>query len=180
MAEFTICSLEEGDGTWAAFEANWQAQCAEAGEDYSDYAPNSVDVLRGIVDGRVPPVGPPDRVGVTGLRCEEDGHFYAACMLNLVRLPRFTGMTLRVRHVIVSPLLDFGIADTNLYADVLINLVGGVIHVSESVFEANNLHFHLRSPADIDFFRAFGKALDGADVFRSVQTHGAWLHIAKT
>jgi len=180
MVDFTICSLELDDGTWSAFEADWKAQCAKAGEGYDDYAPNSLDVLRGIVDGRVPPVGPPDRVGVSALRSDEDGCFYAACMLNLVRLPRLTGMTLRVRHVIVSPLIDFGIMDPNLYADVLIGLVGGVIHISESIFEANNIHFHLRSPADIDFFRAFGKALDGADVFRSVQNHGAWLHIEKT
>lgn len=180
MFDYTIESLLVSDGTWAGFEDDWRRQCDEVGEAFDDYANDSVQVLENIAAGTAASVGgASNKTGVAAMRNTEDGRFYAACMLNRAMLPNDTGLTLRVRHLLVAPVLDYGAVDPTIYADVLIGTLAGIINLSESAFQANNVRFHLRSPADMEFFRAFGKALDGEKVFASVQMRGAWLYITK-
>ena len=94
-------------------------------------------------------------------------------------LPNTPGFTLRVRQLVVSPLLDYGVGPIQMYPDVVIGMMLGIVHLSSSILSATNIHFHLRSPEDMTFFRAFGVALGDQKVFASVQTRGAWLYVEK-
>ena len=87
--------------------------------------------------------------------------------------------TASVPVLTVSPLLDFGEEPVEKYAEVLIGAVSGVIHLSNGIFKAPNLRFHLRSPEDINFFRALGTALEGGSIIDSVEIRGAWLYMRK-
>ncbi|EJL23696.1 hypothetical protein [Novosphingobium sp. AP12] len=180
MSEFSFETISEKDGSWQALCADWKNQCEEAGECYEDYAPDSFGVLSKIADGSlVHADGPGTVTAAATLKHVESGQYYLACMLNLARLPRTDGMTLRVRHLLVSPSLDFGQASLKLYSQVLVHTLMGVVNTSESSMGANNIRFHLRSPNDAEFFAAVGAALDGEKIFRSVEMKGSWLYITK-
>lgn len=105
--------------------------------------------------------------------------FYAVCVLNRTMLPKTPGYTIRVRHLIVSPLLDYGVGDIQMYPDVVIAITLGIVSLSSTVMRANNIHFHMRSPEDVSYFRAFGAALEARKVFAAVKFRGTWLHIEK-
>ena len=180
MAKFEIHTLSASDGSWDKFRSDWQAQCDRVGETFEEYAPDSLKVVAEIVAGTLLSVGGDNETRIGALWDSESGHYYACCMLNLTRLPQTVGKTLRIRHLLVSPLLDYGIAEVSLYPDVLIGILSGVVHLSSTQMCADNIRMHLRSPEDQAFFRAFGTDLAGSGVFASVQTHGAWLYITKT
>jgi hypothetical protein len=81
--------------------------------------------------------------------------------------------------VTVCPDLDYGALQPDSYSETLIALFSEALKLSESLLEADHLRFHLRSPADAAFFRAFGNTLDSRGVFAAVEVHGAWLTISK-
>lgn len=163
--------LLQSDGSWPKLLEDWSRQCDEVGESIDDFAPDAMSVIRSFTD-----------------HCERDTwaaglsdgtHWSAVAMLNRTMLPKTDGYTLRVRQVIVSPLLDFGAWSKEKYAETLVNFVWATVQVSGKVLPADHIKFHLRSPSDADFFRAFGNTLDSKSVFREVSTHGAWLAITK-
>jgi hypothetical protein len=179
MKKFAISILRQADETWAAFETDWSAQCDEVGELFSEYASDSISTLRKIADenGTQPKINRSEAVAVFD---EDSGHFLALAMVNRAQIPGKSDWTLRVRHLIVAPLLDFGADFSAGYADVIIAMVSGIIQISETNLMANHLSFHLRSPEDVTFFRALGASLGGSNVFKTVETRGAWLYITKT
>jgi hypothetical protein len=179
MAKFQIHTLSATDGSWDRFREDWQAQCDEVGDNFDDYAPDSLKVVAEIVAGTLLSVGGGNETRIGALWDEDSNRYYACCMLNLARLPNTEGRTLRIRHLLVSPLLDYGVAPVALYPDVLIGVLTGVLHLSETDMQAEHIRFHLRSPEDQAFFKAFGTDLAGSGVFASVQTFGAWLYITK-
>ena len=67
-----------------------------------------------------------------------------------------------------------------MYPDVLIGVLIGIVNVSSTHLMANSIRFHLRSPEDLSFFRAFGTSLNDTKAFASVQTRGSWLYIEKS
>ena len=172
--------LSATDHSWATFEQDWRDQSVKAGEPFEDDESSSFAILRDIVSGALPSVRPARHSGVVAFKSAEDGRFHAACMFNHAHLPGDDGPTLRVRHLIVSPLLDYGKLGTDFYAGVLIDAVLGIVQLSETPFVANVIKFHVRSPEDVVFFRAFGSALNGQKVFASVRSAGAWLYITKS
>lgn len=163
--------LLNADGSWAKVMDDWTRQCQELGESIDDFAPEAMSVIRQYTDHCE------RNTWAAGL---SDGtHWSAVAMLNRAMLPKTTGWTLRVRHVIVSPLLDFGAWSKDAYAETLVNFVWATVQISNEVLPADHIKFHLRSPSDADFFRAFGNTLDSKNVFKQVSTHGAWLAITK-
>lgn len=179
MTDYYIQSLLTSDGTWDAFCEDWRIQCGEAGEDFADFAPDTIDLLAGIAASSAPPTKL-SMTGVSGVRAGENGRFHAVCMLNRALLPGTNGRTLRVRHLLMCPRLDFGLAEAHTYADTLIGTVSGIVHLSSTFFEAEHLSFHLRSPEDMAFFRALGSILGRSPMFTSVQSRGSWLYITKS
>jgi len=171
MSVFELRRIQKSDGSWDEFLGDWRAQCEGVGEDFCDYASEPLSVLETVIDSSDP------TTWVVGVWNGE--HFFGACLVNSALLPKTTGKTLRVRQVVVSPLLDYGEVDDTVYADTLIALVFGVVKLSESDLAAQHVKFHLRSPHDMMFFRAIGNALDKPGVFEAVEMKGAWLYITK-
>ena len=168
---YELRRLSKADGSWQNFHAGWEAQCIEAGEEICDFAASSLPVLEGIATENTA------QTWVVGLfygaRC------LAIAMANRANIAGPPGWTLRVRHVIVCPLLDFGALSDNLYAETLIEMTLGIVQLSESTLPAKRVKFHLRSPGDYSYFAAFTRLLDRMGVFASCTMHGAWMIIEK-
>lgn len=173
---FTAKSLWEEDGTWQSFRDDWEKQCEEAGEPFEEYAPDVTEVLRKVAAGEAEQtkINNSSICGIQG----EDGRYWAVALLNWVRaLPGEDVPTLRIRHLLVSPRLDFGLEDVDVYADVLIGALSGFLTVAEAHYEVREVKMHLRSPADVAFFRVLGSGLAKSSKFERVETRGAWLYI---
>ncbi|MDO6415931.1 hypothetical protein Q4F19_16190 [Sphingomonas sp. BIUV-7] len=164
--------LLTADGSWQKVIDDWQRQCEEVGESIDEFAPESRALLHGFAESCE------KDTWAAGLF--EDSRCVAIAMLNRTMLPKTSGYTLRVRHVIVSPLLDYGALSKDAYADTLVSFTWAVVQISETTLPAEHVKFHLRSPGDMDYFRAFGNALDSKGVFARVSMHGAWLAITKS
>lgn len=177
--DFDIKLLSQDDGSWEAFQADWKKQCDEVGDDFDDYSPDVLELISSIITGGTPGLGGSNHTHIGALWDADSKRYYAACVLNRVMLPNTPGYTLRVRHIIVSPLIDYGVSEVQMYPDVVVAIMLGIVHLSSSVLQANNIHMHLRSPEDIAFFRAFGAALGETKAFASVQSRGSWLYVEK-
>lgn len=179
MTDFSMHILSPADGTWGKFTDDWEAQCAEVGDSLGDYALDSLPVLFDIVQGNGASLQGTNTTVVGALWDEDTKHYYASCMLNHAYVPGHSEKVLRVRHIVVSPLLDYGLASVDIYPDVIIGILQGVVQLSSTILMANEIRLHLRSPEDQAFFRVIGTNLGASGVFASVQTHGAWLYITK-
>lgn len=166
-----IKRLQTSDGSLAAFEADWVAQCEEVGDDFDTYAQSSTGTIRDFA------ARGSDKEWAVAI--EHEGRILAiACAIRATQKP-LNGWTLRIREVTVCPLLDYGKLDENTYVDTLIAILNGAIKLSESSLGAQHIKLHLRSPADAVFFRAFGNTLDSKGVFAATEAHGAWLTLSK-
>ena len=180
MTDFDFKILSVDDGSWDAFCEDWKVQCDDVAEEFDDYAPDALGVIQGIMSGDIALLGGSGTTVVGALWDATTKHYYAACVLHRAMLPGAPGFTLRVRQLVVCPLLDFGVSDIEMYPDVVVGVVLGIVNVSSTDLPANSIRFHLRSPEDLSFFRAFGTSLNETKAFASVQTHGSWLYIEKT
>ena len=80
----------------------------------------------------------------------------------------------------LSPMYDFGDLEVRDYATLLVKMFAATLNLSyTSQMAAKYIKFHLRSPADIQFFAALGTHLNEADFFERVHTRGAWLYVTK-
>lgn len=161
------------DETWDEFEADWRAQCGRLEEDFDYYAEGTFSIVDEIVQNEQ------RRAGVFALRDEDSDSYSAMCQVNKAHLPGYDGPVLRVRHITLSPeydLTDKSIAD---YAGVLVSLLGSVLQLAygDEEFASPHVKFHLRSPADQQFFSSLGLNLKSEDFFTSIETRGAWLYI---
>lgn len=179
MADFEIKILSASDGSWEAFQADWRAQSTEIDDAFEDYAPDALAVIGGFMSGTIPSMGGQNRTEVGALWDIETERYYACCILNLTRLPGVSGKVLRIRQLVVCPLLDAGVCDIKMYPDVVIGVFAGIVHLSSTIMAAEHIHMHLRSPEDMTYFHAFGSALSDTKIFASVQSRGSWLHISK-
>lgn len=166
-----VVRLSASDGSLAALDADWKAQCDEVGEELESYGSATMAPIRTFAES--------DSAKEWAIAIKEGERFMAiACAIRTRQKP-FDGWVLRIREVTVCPLLDYGNLDENSYVDTLIGILNGALKLSESDLKAEHIKLHLRSPADAVFFRAFGNTLDSKGVFAATETHGAWLTISK-
>lgn len=159
------------DGSWPAFVLDWEAQCERAGEDFASYAVGSFDVLSGLA------TAPEKNAGVYAL--VRDGSHQAICQANCTPLPGHDGPVLRVRMMLLSPEFDFGVKPIEQYGPTLVHMFLGIWTLSETEMKSRHIKFHLRSPADRDFFASIGATLNGHEAFEKVELSGAWLYVTK-
>ncbi len=179
--DFTIAALGGEDCSWRQLEKDWASQAEQLGRSPDAYALGSLGVLRDLTAGRLTTVGGAHgKTEVAGIRRTRDGRFYAACMLNLAELPGVPGLSLRVRHLVESPLLESGIGGPDFYSDVLISTLGNITALARSECPARHVRVHFQKPADASLVRACEAALTRAEVAGSVQMRGAWLYISRT
>ncbi|QDI81057.1 hypothetical protein E8E01_11730 [Methylorubrum populi] len=167
----TLTQLNEADGSWGRFLAEWRAQCEAQGEDFEEYAAGSMAVLADLA------CKPEARAGVFAL--EMDGSFAAVCQANVAMLPGFDGPVLRIRMMVLAPDYDLGVKPIEEYARAIVRLLLGAISLSDAKYPARYVNFHLRSPNDRAFFTAVGDSLGTTSVFAAVQARGGWLYVTK-
>jgi hypothetical protein len=169
---FEFVHLCKALGTWDKFVRDWESQCSELEEDFSCYELEPIGVVKDLAEGPVQPDA--------AAYALYDGERYAAmCQVNRTLLPGYTGQVLRVRMLYLSPYYEFGEFSLEQYSRVLIDILFHIIELSREAMPSRHIKFHLRSPADRQFFAAFRNAIDGTGVFESVTTRGAWLYITK-
>ena len=160
------------DGTWAALRADWHQQCAVFGEDLDNYAVGAFSILEPLaMDGH-------PKAEVYALHNGQD--YDAVCQVNRTRLPDYDGHVLRVRFMTFAPKYDFGILSVDDYAKLLVNLFFGVLDLSLRKLSARHLKFHLRSPADSQFFAALRAPLTKHKAFELVEVRGMWLYVTRS
>lgn len=165
--------LLEDDGTWKCFEDNWRSQCENLDEDFDSYAEATFSVVRDLIQQEH------RKAGVFGLK---DGDtFLAMCQINTTPLPKYTGPVLRVRYMTLSPEYDLTNKTMSEYGNVLVKLLGEVLELAylDDELKSHHIKFHLRSPADQQFFSALGLTLKEYDLFASIETRGSWLYISR-
>lgn len=169
-----VVRLLAHDGTWDRFIADWEAQCTTYEESLSDYAVGTFSVIDDLVREEQ------KKAGAFGFFNEDK--FVAVCQINVAGLPKYTSPVMRIRHLTLSPDLDFGEKPIEEYANALVFTLAGILHLSDTHehMTVRHINVHLRSPADRPFFTTLGKGLDSSDEFASVQTRGSWLYITKS
>ncbi|MGO8269245.1 hypothetical protein ACC862_24085 [Rhizobium ruizarguesonis] len=171
MVEGEFIRLRQDDGTWDAFEKDWRDQCATFEEDFDSYAEATFGAVREIIEIEK------KKAGVFALKME--GKHVAMCQLNKAAIPKYDSPVLRVRFITLSPEYDLAAKEIDDYAGVLVEILTQVLILSRTDDEMKSqyIKFHLRSPADRQFFSVLGKGLDGMQSFESVAMQGAWLYI---
>lgn len=166
-----LVRLRIADGTWAEFEENWKLQCDGFGEDFEYYQTGPLSYVRDLAETEQ------KCAAAYAMKVRTD--YAAMCQLNVGRLPHTMGVTLRVRMMYMSPYFDYGDYDISEYALTLSRLVNEVVKISNGEMGSDHIKFHLRSPADRQFFAMYGQILDESNLFESVKTAGTWLYITK-
>ncbi|MBA4763495.1 hypothetical protein [Sphingomonas sp.] len=168
--EHHLIKVLTSDGSWERLAEQWGRQCADYGEDFDGYALDAIPVLRDLaVDDR-------SDAGVFGL-LREDGTFDAVCQANSTHLPGYTGKVLRVRHLLLSPYFDFGEYPIEDYVKVLARMFARTVGLAKSDLRSEHVKFHLRSPADRQFFEATIEVFENATEFDGVAIRGSWLYL---
>lgn len=171
MADTHFIRLLDDSGTWAEFESDWRSQCEALEEDFDSYAEATLSVVREIVEVEN------KNAGVFGLKI--NGNYAAMCQVNRAPLPGYDSPVMRIRFITLCPDLDLRELPVTQYGSVLASLLTKVIELALTIGDLKSRHikFHLRSPADTQFFSALGKGLHDTEYFETVATRGAWLYI---
>lgn len=168
-----LVPLSNKDGSWERLKEAWKAQCEVHGEDFGNYAVGAFSVFDPLAAGDEP------QAAIFGV--QKDAEIIAVCQANRARIPGYTGPVIRVRLITVCPNYDFsdeiGVEE---YATLLMELLSGVLELSNRQMKAKYLKFHLRSPADQQFFAALQAPLARAKVFEEVKVSGMWLYVTKS
>ena len=164
--------LHEADGSWIRFLGDWEAQCTSLGEDFESYQVSLIGVVQDLAKA-----DSNEDAAIYAL--EEDGRFHALCQVNVTMLPGYTGRVLRVRMMYFAPLYDFGELDLEAYISVVVRMFTEIMTLSDGHMQAPHVKFHLRSPADRQFFAAIGTDFENKKTYESVTMRGAWLYITK-
>lgn len=170
MPTHEFVQLLSTNATWSEFEKDWRGQCETLGEDFDSYAEATFSVVRDIIEKEHV------KAGVYALKI--DGQYVAMCQLNRTLLPKYTGHVLRVRFLTLSPRYDLTDVPAREYGILLATVLGSVVaEARRPDAPSKHIKFHLRSPADQQFFTLLGSGLSQADMFESIATSGAWLYI---
>lgn len=171
---YDFIRLGSEGSSYPALLDSWRSETEALGEDFESYSAIPVSVFGQVL------AQDSTNTGLYVARAS-DGSYGAVCMVNHASIPNYDGPVVRVRHIMLSPRFDLGDVPIDEYVEVLFAILNGVIERSntDDNLLANHIKFHARSPADMSYFTALGRALDGARMFASVQMKGTWLYITK-
>lgn len=177
--QFAIEALRGQDGSWDELESDWSDQAGRSGNRAEAGANGSFRLLRDLASEPQPAGGTRGAVAVSGFRSITDRRFYAACMLNAAELSGHPGLSLRVRHLVESPLLASGVLGPAFYADVLISTLGLISMVARRDLQARHVRIHFGHPPDRLVVGACRKALERIAPDASIKMRGAWLYLTR-
>ena len=159
------------DGSWPKLKKQWRAECATYNEDFDNYAVGTFAVLDPLAANGHPKA----EIYAYG----QDGSYAAFCQVNHTKIPDYDGPVLRVRMMTLAPKFDFGEFGIKEYTTVLVGLFAGVLELSIRKLPSRYIKFHLRSPADSQFFAALGAHFGKHPAFELVEVRGMWLYVTK-
>lgn len=165
-----LVKLTVKDGSWPKLEDQWRTLCTEFDEDFKTYALDAMPVLQELAANHQ------KDAGVYAL-VRDGGEIDAVCQAHATHLPGYTGKVLRVRHLLLSPYFDFGDYPIEQYVEVLSRMFGFTVKLGVSSLRSEHVKFHLRSPADRQFFEASLNVLRSVGPFDAVQIRGSWLYL---
>ncbi|MCK4713153.1 MAG: hypothetical protein KAT26_09760 [Marinosulfonomonas sp.] len=167
--EFVRISRE--NGLWDKLWADWDKICSSFGEDFQDFAPSSLTVLRPLAES-------PQTASAGVFALINEGSTLAVCQLNVAFIKGYDNQVLRLRHLLLSPEYDFSDDVTvDKYVEILSEMFAGTVLCAQNELPASHVKLHLQSPADREFFKEIGQHLTKAATFSSVKMRGAWLYI---
>ncbi len=70
-------------------------------------------------------------------------------------------------------------ADLEAYISIVVRMFTEIMTLSDGHMQAPHVKFHLRSPADRQFFAAIGTDFENKKTYESVTMRGAWLFVTK-
>ena len=163
--------ISQENGLWSKLWAEWDEICSSFDENFADFAPSSLSVLKPLAES--PQTG---SAGVFAL-IDQDS-ILAVCQLNVAWIKGYDNKVLRLRHLLLSPEFDFSDEVTvDRYVQILSEMFTGTVSCANNEMPAKHVKLHLQSPADREFFKEIKKHLNKAATFNSVEMRGAWLYI---
>jgi len=161
-----LTPLRDIDKSWPALKAQWQAESAALKEDFSTFAVGTFGALNSLAAQDT------EKSGLYGL--QTDAGYEAFCQVNRLLSAKFDGPLLRARFVTVGPRFDLGERPMADYAQVLVTLFSGVVWLANTEQPARHIRFHLRSPADAQFFHGISASI-GHSPFSQFAMRGSWI-----
>lgn len=162
-----IKKLFKSDGSWDQFCIDWEQQCNEIDDDYNNYAQYLLQTIKEFAIA--------ENEGEWAYAVQIDNKFTAAFVIILANQKGYIGQTLRVRHMVACPLLDFGTLDEDAYIQTLVEILFGAVKLSETLYDVKNIKMQARSPLDLKYLKVFASVLDRKDIFKSTVLQGSWL-----
>jgi hypothetical protein len=164
--------VTRNDNSWQDLLANWKVQCESYGEPFDEYAASTRPILDELAGDLT--------TKTAGVYALHDGKNYAAvCQLNVARLPHTEGITLRVRHVLVCPRLDFEDVEAEQLGELMGQLLYNIHRVSLSELKSDHIRIHLRSPLEQSYFSVLAGYLSASGAVKRVESKGAWIYLTK-
>lgn len=167
--EFRRISRE--NGLWDKLWADWDKLCTSFGENFQDFAPSSLTILRPLAES-------PQTATAGVFALIDEGATLAVCQLNVAFIKGYDNQVLRLRHLLLSPEYDFSNTVTvEKYVQVLSEMFAGTVVCAQNELPAKHVKLHLQSPADRVFFKEIEQHLNKSATFSAVKMHGAWLYV---
>lgn len=158
--------------SFAELERQWARECANVGDEYSEFATSYIDHARCICGEP----GEDERYGIFAL--EVDGSFEAILHLNRAQLPGTKGYTLRVLWFLGSPRYDLISDDPAELGDIIGGLLTKILSIAHSVMRSSYIKIHVGSMPDRAILSGMAQDLHRAGKVTEVAARGNWLHIA--
>jgi hypothetical protein len=162
--------------SFAGLETEWAAAAEAFGEDFGEFATPYMDHAREIANGKFGTT----RYGIYLLQSPQGCEGFAH--LNVAKLPRTTGRTLRVLWILLGPRYDYGeVADDALAAISTAFILEPLRFASErgNPLEAEHVKVHLSNLADRSYFVSIAGALRDDLTLQEVAVRGNWLHVSR-
>lgn len=161
------------NGAFDDLKRQWEAQCENYGYLSGEYAPPYMKHAEEVVAKRSG-----SDYGIACLRSRPEGGYIALFHANRARLPRTTGVTLRVLWVLPSPKFDEEDIRPSEMAELAAGVVFGAMELASGAMRSDHVKIHLSNVADRNFVLAMAHSLPFTTSNISVETRGNWLHIS--
>ncbi|WBT39071.1 hypothetical protein [Hyphomicrobium sp. DMF-1] len=159
------------DGTFQELERQWTEQCEAYDEDLAAYAAPHLELAKKISEEN-----PQDsKYGIFALK--SGGEYSCLMHVNVARLPKTEGKTLRILWILLAPKYDFEDIERELLARLSAEIVLGALGLAAGALGSDQIKVHLGNIGDRQYFTGFCAALVGADVVAEAAIRGNWLHV---
>lgn len=158
------------NGLFAALEAAWKEELESLHEPQA-YAEPHLEHARRIISERIP------NYGIYVLH-DGDGLYVGMLHANTARLPKTTGVTLRVNWILLSPRYDFQEVSEDEFARLSASVLFGAVRLAQGEeMKAHHVKVHLTNMGDKQFARGVAYAMHEHGSPSEVGVRGNWLHI---